>query len=156
MGLPFGCGEPGAAKVLTFSSIILLSGTPRIQPNQGLLAERVPDAAKADGETFNRRTVRAVKLTGQDMSGDVKPRSAIGWQVVGSRLKQIQNIAFVLADGGFEFGRAIGGQKCPQVVACGFKPPAQPFNREQNFHGRSQISSSINSFGFPTARDFEP
>jgi hypothetical protein len=68
-----------------------------LQVVKGLAAERVRDATQANGETFNRGAVCAVKFASQYLPGDVKPGRGVGWQVMGLGFDQGKERELVLA-----------------------------------------------------------
>jgi len=84
------------------------------------------NAPQPDGETGNGGTVRAFKLTGQNLTGNVKPCRAIGSQIESPCFQQIQKLTLVLAQRVGEVGRHAVAGNDGQLVAAWFAklPPA--------------------------------
>ncbi len=66
----------------------------------------MPDAAQSDSETLDGGIIRAVKLPGQNLPGDVEPRNAISCESGGLAVQESQDYPFMLAQrvGKLRFG----------------------------------------------------
>jgi hypothetical protein len=112
-----------------------------LQPNQGLLAVWVLDAPHADDETLDRGTIRAFKLPGQHLPGNVQPGNTVGTQALRAGFQPVEKLAFVLAEHVGKFWRHTVAGDDGELVSPWFKPQPEPGSFVAQFRwGHSSIS----------------